>query len=143
MRAASFVTACLLLALGASAASAETTSPGIFFTIVNNCSGAVTDFAVGDKICQLEISTATYYRAIYSGTLQASDSTEAMTCTGTDGKGEVIFVPPATSSSSAVTVKVSADESVSIPSSFCSLSKTKAKPKTKTKLLRQLLHKKP
>lgn len=109
----------LLLAFGAFAASAQTTQPGLFFTIQNACSTAVSGFAVGDKLCLLQVGTATYTRAIFQGTLAPGATQFGMACTGKDGLASVIFVPPVSSGAQAVVVPVKPNQVVAIPKTFC------------------------
>jgi hypothetical protein len=123
----------LLLALGAFTATAQTTQPGLFFTIQNTCSSAVSGFAVGDKLCLLQVSTATFTRAIFQGTLAPGATQFGMACTGKDGLASVIFVPPASSGAQAVVVAVKPNQTVAIPKTFCGTSN--AAPQN------QLLHK--
>jgi hypothetical protein len=109
-----------LLALGAFAATAQpTTQPGLFFTIVNGCNSPVSGFAVGDKLCLLQIGTATYTRAIFQGTMVPGEKKSSMACTGKDGNASVLFVPPVQSGAQAVLVTVKPNQAVSIPQSFC------------------------
>ncbi len=108
-----------LLALNAPAAKAQTTQPGLFFTIVNNCKTPVSGFAVGDKLCLLQVGSATFTRAIFTGTMVPGQQQFGMACTGKDGLGSVIFVPPAGMPIQAVTVAVKPNQIVAIPSTFC------------------------
>ncbi len=109
-----------LLALGAFAATAQpTTQPGLFFNIVNSCGTPVSGFAVGDKLCLLQVSTATYTRSIFQGTMVPGEKKFAMACTGKDGNASVLFVPPVQSGAQAVLVTVKPNQVVSIPQSFC------------------------
>ena len=108
-----------LLALGASA-KAQTTQPGLFFTIVNNCSTPVSGFAVGDQICLLQVGSATFTRAIFSGTMVPGQKQFGMACTKNSlALASVIFVPPAGVPIQAVTVAVKPNETVPIPNTFC------------------------
>jgi hypothetical protein len=109
----------LLLALGAFAASAQTTQPGLFFTIQNTCGSAVSGFAVGDKLCLLQISTATFMRAIFQGTMAPGATQSAMACTGKDGLASVLFVPAPGMPIQAVLVAVKPNQVVPIPKTFC------------------------
>src|ERR1041385_8611748 len=84
--------ALLLCAFGATAQ--ESTHPGLFFTISNDCGGPVSGFAVGDKICLLQVGSAVFYRGIFQGTMLAGEKKDAMACTDKDGNATVIFVPP-------------------------------------------------
>ena len=106
-----------LLALGVPA-RAQSTQPGLFFKIANNCGAPVSGIAVGDKLCLLEVGTATFTRAIFSGTLAPGQQQFAMACTK-DGVGSVIFVPPVGTSIQAVVVPVKPNQIVPIPSTFC------------------------
>ena len=109
-----------LLAFGATAAMAQpTTQPGLFFTIVNACPSAANGFAVGDKLCLLQIGTATFTRAIFQGNMVSGEKKSAMACTGKDGKASVLFVPAAGSGAQAVLVAVSPNQAVNIPATFC------------------------
>ncbi len=119
MRVKVVLTLTVLLLLGAFAATAQTTQPGLFFTISNACGSAVSGFAVGDKLCLLQIGTATYTRAIFQGTMASGEKKSSMACTGKDGKASVLFVPPASSGAQAVLVAVSPGQVVNIPASFC------------------------
>lgn len=119
MRVTVFLMVLALLALGAPAATAQTTQAGLFFTISNGCGSAVSGFAVGDELCLLKVGSATYTRAIFQGTLAAGQEQFGMACTGDDGNATVIFVPPVTSSAQAVVVTVKPNETVQIPSTFC------------------------
>ena len=109
----------LILTLGAFAATAQTTQPGLFFTISNGCGSAVGGFAVGDKLCLLQVGSATYTRAIFQGTLSAGAQQFGMACAAKDGTGSVIFVPPASSGAQAVVVNVKPNQVVAIPKTFC------------------------
>lgn len=100
--------------------TADTTNPGLFFNIQNDCSGSVQGFAVGDKICFLQIDAATFMRAVFQGNMSAGQSKQVMTCAGSDGNGIVLFVPPVSSGAQAVQMTVKPNETVAIPSSFCS-----------------------
>jgi hypothetical protein len=104
------------------AGSDQTTNPGLFFTIQNACNSSVNGFAVGDEICLLQVGMATYTRAVFDGDMAPGATQFAMACTGSDGKGEVIFVPPVSTAIDAVKVSVSPNETVSIPSTFCGVS---------------------
>jgi hypothetical protein len=106
-----------LLALGASA-TAQTTQPGLFFTIVNNCSTPVSGFAVGDQICLLQVGTASFTRAIFNGTMAPGQKQFAMACTK-NALGSVIFVPSVSMPIQAVTVAVKPNATVPIPNTFC------------------------
>jgi hypothetical protein len=120
VRATIFLLLAVLLVCNAPAALAQpTTHPGLFFTIVNRCNSAVSGFAVGDKLCLLQISTATYTRGIFQGTMAAGEKKSAMACTGKDGKASVLFVPAAGSGAQAVLVAVSPNQAVDIPATFC------------------------
>lgn len=115
-----FLIAALLLALHVPMAAAQaTTQPGLFFTIVNNCTTPVSGFAVGDELCLLQISTATFTRAIFQGTMSPGQKQTGMACAGKDGNGSVIFVPPVGTATQAVVVTVKPNEAVAIPSNFC------------------------
>lgn len=115
-----FLVAALLLALNVPMAAAQaTTQPGLFFTIVNNCATPVSGFAVGDELCLMQISTATFTRAIFQGTLSPGQKQTGMACAGKDGNGSVIFVPSAGTSTQAVVVTVKPNEAVAIPQNFC------------------------
>ena len=109
----------LFLTLGAFAATAQTTQPGLFFTIANNCPTAVSGFAVGDKLCLLQVGTATYTRSIFQGTMVPGEKKFSMACTGKDGAASVIFVPPVSSGAQAVVVPVKPNQVVAIPNTFC------------------------
>jgi hypothetical protein len=111
-----------LLACAPGLADDTSTHSGLFFTIQNNCSSAVVGFAVGDKICLLQIESATFTRGIFQGTMLAGEEKTGMACTGTDGNASVLFVPPPSSGAQAVLVTVTPNETVSIPSTFCSTS---------------------
>jgi hypothetical protein len=120
VKATVFLILAVLLAFGATAAMAQpTTHPGLFFTIVNRCNSAASGFAVGDKLCLLQIGTATYTRGIFQGTMASGEKKSAMACTGKDGKGSVLFVPAPGSGAQAVLVAVSPNQAVDIPSTFC------------------------
>jgi hypothetical protein len=120
MRVKAVLTLTVLLVLGAFAATAQpTTQPGLFFTIANGCGAAVSGFAVGDKLCLLQIGTATYTRAIFQGTMAPGEQKSSMACAGKDGNGSVIFVPALGTSTQAVVVTVRPNQVVSIPQSFC------------------------
>jgi len=119
MRVTVFLLLAVLLAFGASAATAQTTQPGLWFTIANGCTAAVSGFAVGDKLCLLQISTATFTRAVFQGTMAAGEKKTGMACAGKDGNGSVIFVPPVGTAIQAVVVTVKPNEVVSIPKTFC------------------------
>jgi hypothetical protein len=121
MRVTVFLMVLVLLVFGGTAATAQTTQPGLFFTISNGCDAPVKGFAVGDELCLLKIGSATYTRAIFQGTLTAGQEQMGMACTGDDGNGKVIFVPPAGTAVAAVVVTVKPDETVKIPSSFCGI----------------------
>ncbi|HET9227393.1 MAG TPA: hypothetical protein VFR31_12050 [Thermoanaerobaculia bacterium] len=108
-----------VLALNVPAVEAQTTQPGLFFTIVNNCTTSVSGFAVGDKLCLLQVGTATFTRAIFQGTMAPGQQQFAMACAGKDGNGSVIFVPPAGTSIQAVVVAVKPNQKVNIPQTFC------------------------
>src|SRR5689334_12490821 len=105
----------MVLLLGALTVSAETTQPGLFFTISNGCSSAVSGFAVGDEVCLMQIGTAVYTRAIFQGTMARGEQQIAMACAGKDGNGTVIFVPWAGAAMNAVVMTVKPDQVVSIP----------------------------
>jgi hypothetical protein len=121
MRTTVYLFLAALLALSASAATAQaTTHPGLFFTIANGCSSAVNGFAVGDKLCLLQIGTATYMRAIFQGNMVAGEQKSGMACTGKDGNASVLFVPPVQSGAQAVLVAVKPNQVVTIPKTFCS-----------------------
>src|SRR5215813_7705789 len=120
MRAKVVLTLAVLLILGAFAATAQpTTQPGLFFTIANGCSTPVSGFAVGDKLCLLQIGSATFTRGIFQGTMVAGEKKSGMACTGKDGKASVLFVPPAGSGAQAVLVSVTPNQVVNIPQTFC------------------------
>lgn len=122
MKRAAFSIVLLLLAFHAPAAQAQaTTQPGLFFTIANKCSGPVSGIAVGDKLCLLQVGSATYTRAIFQGNLTAGQQQFGMACAGKDGNGSVIFVPPPGTSVAAVVVTVKPNETVSVPSTFCGI----------------------
>lgn len=95
------------------------TSPGLWFTIVNNCDGAVDGFAVGDKLCLLDIGTATFMRAIFQGNLGAGAEVSGQACAGSDGNGVVLFVPPVSSGAQAVEMTVEPNGTAAVPSTFC------------------------
>lgn len=136
VKATVFLILAALLAFGATAAMAQpTTQPGLFFTIVNACPTAASGFAVGDKLCLLQIGTATYTRAIFQGNMASGEKKSAMACTGKDGKASVLFVPAAGSGAQAVLVAVSPNQAVNIPTTFCG--RAEAAPGS------QLLNKKP
>ncbi len=129
MKRAVFSMLLLLLAFHVPAAMAQaTTQPGLFFTIVNKCSGPVSGIAVGDEICLLQIGSATYTRAIFQGTLAAGQQQFGMACAGKDGNGSVIFVPAPGTSVAAVVVTVKPNGIVSVPSTFCGMKAGKAAP---------------
>lgn len=110
----------LLLVLCAFAAMAQpTTQPGLFFTISNPCSGPVSGFAVGDKLCLLQVGSATYTRAIFQGTMVPGEQKFSMACTDKTGTASVIFVPPVSSGAQAVVVAVKPNQVVPIPKTFC------------------------
>lgn len=120
MRAKVILTLAVLLILSAFAATAQpTTQPGLFFTIDNGCSTPVNGFAVGDKLCLLQIGSATYMRAIFQGTMVPSEKKQSMACAGKDGNGSVLFVPPPGSGAQAVLVAVKPNQVVNIPQTFC------------------------
>jgi hypothetical protein len=119
MRVTVFLLLAVLLAFGASAATAQTTQPGLWFTIANGCTSAVSGFAVGDKLCLLQIGTATFTRGIFQGTMAAGEKKTGMACTGKDGTATVIFVPPVSTPVQAVVVQVKPNQVVSIPKTFC------------------------
>jgi hypothetical protein len=120
MRVKVVLTLTMLLVLGAFAATAQpTTQPGLFFTISNACASAVSGFAVGDKLCLLQVGTATYTRSIFQGTMVPGEKKFSMACTGKDGAAVVIFVPPVSSGAQAVVVPVKPNQVVSIPKTFC------------------------
>jgi hypothetical protein len=120
VKATVFLILAAFLAFGATAAMAQpTTQPGLFFTIVNRCTTAASGFAVGDKLCLLQIGSATYTRAVFQGTMVSGEKKTGMACTGKDGKGSVLFVPAAGSGAQAVLVAVSPNQAVDIPSTFC------------------------
>jgi hypothetical protein len=124
----------LLCAFGASAQT--TTQAGLFFNISNGCSAPVNGFAVGDEVCLLQVGSAVYTRAIFQGTMVSGEKKFGMACTRKDGTASVIFVPPVSSSASAVIVTVKPNQVVSIPSTFCPPASNAASPE------RQLLRKK-
>jgi hypothetical protein len=113
----------LVVALVAVAPAAQaddvTTHPGLFFTITNGCSSTVSGFAVGDKLCLLQVELATYTRAVFQGDLAAGQSQFAMACTASDGLATVLFVPPVSSGAQAVEMRVKPNETVKVPSTFC------------------------
>lgn len=113
----------VLMAIGASAAWAQepTTEPGLFFTITNKCDSPVRGFAVGDKLCLLQITTATFMRAIFQGDMVSGQDKSAMACAGDDGNGVVLFVPPPGVATQAVKVTVKPNETVPIPDNFCGI----------------------
>ena len=120
MRGKVFVILTVLLAFGAIAATAQpTTQPGLFFYITNSCSAPVSGFAVGDKLCLLQVGSATFTRAIFQGVMVPGEKKFAMACAGKDGNGSVIFVPPVSVSTQAVVVAVKPNQVVSIPKTFC------------------------
>jgi len=120
VKAAVFLILSAFLVFGATSAMAQpTTQPGLFFTIVNACPSAASGFAVGDKLCLLQIGTATYTRAIFQGTMGPGEKKTGMACTGKDGKGSVLFVPAPGSGAQAVLVAVSPNQAVNIPATFC------------------------
>lgn len=120
MRVTVFLILTAILALNAPAATAQaTTQPGLFFTIANGCSSAVSGFAVGDELCLLQVGSATFTRAIFQGTLGPGAQQFGMACAGKDGNGSVIFVPPVSTAIQAVVVTVKPNEVVSIPKTFC------------------------
>ena|ERR1051326_7126288 len=104
-------------------ATAQTTQPGVAFTIVNGCSAPVRGFAVGDEVCLLKVGTAVYTRGIFQGTMVAGEKKEGMACADKDGNGSVIFVPWAGAGIDAVIVTVKPNEVVNIPKTFCSTTK--------------------
>jgi hypothetical protein len=113
------LTLTIIVLLCTFAASAETTQPGLFFTISNGCSAAVSGFAVGDEVCLMQINSAVFTRAIFQGTMARGEQKFAMACAGKDGNGTVIFVPWAGAAMAAVVVTVKPDQVVNIPKTFC------------------------
>lgn len=103
----------------AARAGDDSVHSGLFFTIDNACSDTVSGFAVGDKICLLKIESAWFMRGIFQGDLAAGASVTGMACTGSDGNATVLFVPPVCSGAQAVEMTVQPNETVKVPSSFC------------------------
>jgi hypothetical protein len=115
-----FVILMVLLAFSAIAATAQpTTQRGLFFYITNGCSAPVSGFAVGDKLCLLQVGSAKYDRAIFRGTMDPGEKKFGMACAGGNGNGSVRFVPPPSTQIDAVVVTVKPNEVVSIPKTFC------------------------
>jgi hypothetical protein len=107
-----------LLALNASAATAETTvQPGLFFTIANNCSTPVS-FSAGDELCVLRVGSATFKRILFTGTLFPGQKELTMACTDKGGLGSVMFALAA-GSSAPIVLEVKPDQVISIPKAWC------------------------
>ncbi|HEX5759618.1 MAG TPA: hypothetical protein VF121_10520 [Thermoanaerobaculia bacterium] len=124
MRAVFLLSLTALFLIGAPAADANgqanpTTQPGLFWTINNACSRPVSGFAVGDKLCLLQVGTATFTRAIFQGTMVPGEKKFAMACAGADGNGVVLFVPAIGMPIQAVQVTVRPNQVVDIPQTFC------------------------
>jgi hypothetical protein len=95
------------------------TDPGLFFTIFNACSKPVVGFAVGDKLCFLQIGGATFTRGIFQGTFAAGERKQVMACAAGDGNATVLFVPPLSSPAQAVQMTVKPNETTRVPQTFC------------------------
>lgn len=130
---ASLAVAALSSPAAFAADSDQTVNPGLFFTIKNACSSSVNGFAVGDELCLLQVESATFTRAIFDGDMDAGATQFGMACAGSDGNGEVIFVPSVSMAVDAVKVKVSPNATVNIPSTFCSASQDLKKKQYKVK----------
>ena len=100
-------------------AGAVSLHPGLWFTIKNTCTGAA--FAtVGDKICQLQIGSATFMTKVRQGDVPAGFSEQFNICAAkAGGDGQVLFIPPPASPVTAELVTVKPGSTVSIPAKFC------------------------
>jgi hypothetical protein len=97
--------------------NAGSAPPGLWFTLKNECPGTASA-SVGDDLCALTIGTATYIRAVQSGTVPAGFSAHINICADKAGDGKLQF-SPAKGTTAPEYVMVMPNSTVMYPKSFC------------------------
>lgn len=99
--------------------SATITSPGISFTLKNNCDSPVRGLSVGNRLYLLEVGSATFRTSVFFGDLEPGEEVQLMAASDFEGKADLLFVQ--INCGSAV-VTATANETVSVPDRYCGCS---------------------
>jgi hypothetical protein len=116
-RPVAFAAAVLMAPSFAADAPKAADPPGLWLTLKNECATPAAA-NVGDKICAVEIGTASYLHSVQSGEVPAGFTAHITACAGANGEATLQF-SPLKGTTAPVYVTVKPNGTAAYPKAFC------------------------